>query len=68
MDSSTIIRWKGPIVNLGVSGLFRHFYSFVLLENPVANNEDPDQTPHHVASDLGLYCLPMTLLRVPAKN
>ena len=29
----------------------------------LANNEDPDQTPHNVASDLGLHCLPMTLLR-----
>ena len=25
---------------------------------------DPDQTPHYVASDLGLHCLPMTILRV----
>ena len=25
---------------------------------------DPDQMPHYVASDLGLQCLPMTLLRV----
>ena len=33
----------------------------------LANNEDnvdPDQTPHDVASGLGLHCLPMTLLRV----
>ena len=22
------------------------------------NNVDPDQMPHHVASDLGLHCLP----------
>ena len=29
-----------------------------------ANNVDPNQTPHYVASDLGLHCLPMTLLRV----
>ena len=29
-----------------------------------ANNVDPDQMPHNVASDLGLHCLPMTLLRV----
>ena len=29
----------------------------------LANNVGPDQTPH-VASDLGLHCLPMTLLRV----
>ena len=27
-----------------------------------ANNVDPDQMPHSVASDLGLYCLPMSLL------
>ena len=30
----------------------------------LANNVDPGQTPHNVASDLGLHCLPMTLLRV----
>ena len=26
-----------------------------------ANNVDPDQTPRSVTSDLGLYCLPMSL-------
>ena len=25
-----------------------------------ANSGDPDQTPHSVASDLGLNCLPMS--------
>ena len=29
-----------------------------------ANNVDPDQTPHDVASDLGLHCLLMTGLQV----
>ena len=29
-----------------------------------ANSGDPDQTPHSAASDLGLHCLPSTLLRV----
>ena len=29
-----------------------------------ANSEDPDQMPHSAASDLGLHCLPITLLRV----
>ena len=24
----------------------------------LANNVDPDQMPHYVASDLGLHCLP----------
>ena len=27
-----------------------------------ANSEDPDQMPHFVASDLGLHCLPVSLL------
>ena len=29
-----------------------------------ANSEDPDQTSHYAASDLGLHCLPVTLLGV----
>ena len=27
-----------------------------------ANSGDPDQMPHYVASDLGLHCLPVTLV------
>ena len=34
----------------------------------LANSEDPDQTPHYVASDLGLHCLPIPFYRVPGKN
>ena len=36
------------------------------VEIPVfnANSADPDQMPHSVASDLGLHCLPSTLLGV----
>ena len=30
----------------------------------LAKNVDPDQMPHCVASDLGLHCLPLTLLWV----
>ena len=29
-----------------------------------ANSGDPDQMPHSAASDLGLHCLPFTLLGV----
>ena len=29
-----------------------------------ANSGDPDQTPRSAASDLGLHCLPSTLLHV----
>ena len=30
----------------------------------LANNIDPDQTPHYVASHLGLHCLPIIFLQV----
>ena len=29
-----------------------------------AGSADPDQTPRYAASDLGLHCLPITLLGV----
>ena len=29
-----------------------------------ANSGDPDQSLHSVASDLGMHCLPITLLQV----
>ena len=29
-----------------------------------ANSGDPDQMPQNAASDMGLHCLPITLLRV----
>ena len=50
-----------------LDGLFVIFVTFILLlmENwkiLLANNVDPDQMPHYVASDLGLHCLPMTIL------
>ena len=38
------------------------------MEKHTANNVDPDQTPHNVASDLGLHCLPMIRYQFPAKN
>ena len=38
--------------------------SYILWKILLANNVDPDQMPHYVASDLGLHCLPMTLLQV----
>ena len=33
------------------------------MENPGIKQSRPDQTPNSVASDLGLHCLPMTILR-----
>ena len=32
--------------------------------NFMQNSGDPDQTPHFVASDQGLHCLPVTFLGV----
>ena len=43
---------------------------YYLMEIPVTKHlkkkhpVDPHQTPHDVVSDLGLHCLPMTLVRV----
>ena len=41
-----------------ILSLLFYFRRKVLL----ANNVDPDQMPHYVASDLGLHCLRMTFL------
>ena len=59
MDFSTLIYWKSLFAIKGVLGviflgLFGSRQKLLL-----ANREDPDQTTHHVASDLGLHCLPM---------
>ena len=35
---------------------------FVEISELKANSVDPDQMPHSVAPDLGLHCLPMSLL------
>ena len=43
-----------------ILSLLFYFWWKILL----ANNADPDQMPHYVASDLSLHCLPMTLLQV----
>ena len=40
------------------------YISLRKMDEIVVNSEDPDQTPQNAASDLGLYCLPNTLLGV----
>ena len=56
-------------VGRGVSSLFCCFYSiFGAKSCTLANNIDPDQRPHYVASDLGLQCLPMAFLWFPGNN
>ena len=57
MLDESICHFRG--VGFILSLLVYFWWKFLL-----ANTVDPDQTPHNVASDLGLHCLPMTLLRV----
>ena len=62
MDSSTSMLLMGPFPVEGVSGWFLLLqYSREIL-GVNANSIDPDQTPHSVASYLGLRCLPMSVL------
>ena len=39
-------------------------YSYRKMAKLFTNSGDPDQMPHSMASDLGLHCLPVTLLHV----
>ena len=57
MLDESICHFRSVMSNLS---LFFNFYWKILF----ANNLDPDQMPHDVASDLGLHCLPVTLIRV----
>ena len=61
VDSSTVIYWTGPLVIIGVLSLFCRFYSSFDGKSCLVNTVGPGQTPH-LASDLGLHCLPMTIL------
>ena len=38
------------------------FLCFIEIRVRIANSVDLDQTPRNAASDLGLHCLPMSLL------
>ena len=42
-----------------LGGIF-HFIQVLIEKNLQANSGDPDQTPHSVASDLGLHYLAMS--------
>ena len=64
VNSFTVICWTSPFVILGVSGQFLSLLFYFWWKILSANTVDPDQMPHCVASDLDLYCLSMTLLRV----
>ena len=46
----------------GVVVSFLSLSFFVEISELHVNSVEPDQTPHSAASDLGLHCLPMSLL------
>ena len=56
VDSSAFICWTSPCAILGVS-----VYCVAFIVTLLANKVDPEQTPHYVASVLGLHCLPLIL-------
>ena len=62
MESFTSVLWTGPFSKEGVSGYFLLAACFPEITIFNANNVDSDQMLHSVASDLGLYCLPLFLL------
>ena len=62
MYSSTFILQTGPFPVERVSGNFLVLPCFIEIHVFNANSVDPDQTPYSVASDLGLYCLPVSLI------
>ena len=43
---------------VGIGGIF--IYIQILMEISIINSADPDQLALFAASDLGLYCLPMS--------
>ena len=58
-----LLLWTGPFPILGVSDLF--LVLSIITEIPVftAKSLDLDQMPRSAASELGLHCLPVSLIR-----
>ena len=57
-------------IHLSFLGCQVYFAAFILflMDNPVCKHCRPYQMTHYVASDLGLHCLPMTLLGASGNN
>ena len=58
MNASTVICWMSSFVILEGSGIICRF-SIFHGKSCQQNIVDPNKTPHYVASDLGLKCLPV---------
>ena len=63
VNSSTSTLWTVPFPVEWVSGYFSRLLCFTEIHDFNANIVDLDLTPRSVASDLGLKCLSMSLLR-----
>ena len=64
MDSSTTTLWTGLFPKAGCLVSFYDYYALKKISVCNATCVESDQTPHSVASDLGLDCLTIILLRV----
>ena len=65
VDPSILTLWTGPFPVNVVSGYFLLLLLSFYIGIPVfnANSVDPDQRPRFTASDLGLHCFPVSILR-----
>ena len=61
MDSSTLTLWKVHFLYKGC--LVSLYYCLIEIAELNATSVDSDQTARSAASDLGLHCLPVSLLR-----
>ena len=64
VDSSTVICWMSPFGHFRGVGCIVSLLFYLRWKILLANIVAPNQTPHSVASELELHCLPMTLLQV----
>ena len=61
MDLSILAIWMSPLSFLGALGVFSSFlFHFSIKFTFQANRIASDGTPRFAASDLGLFCLPMS--------
>ena len=63
MDSPIIMNWMSPLSFLGASGVIFNFYLIfdeVFLSKQNSPRWDAAFCDENAASDLGLYCLPMS--------
>ena len=60
MYSPIVINWVSPLSFLGVLGVIFLFLSDFSMKFLCTNRIAPDGTPRSAASQLGLFCLPMS--------